>query len=84
MTIMQDDIKKFREKVSDNMYQISKLMIEILSLEEKLEVEYDLSEYGYFFNEYLPLKEYPFDKSFDEVLGEIQNWIEAIDELIKD
>lgn len=77
---MNADAQMFKRKVINNMQQVSKLMKEILELNDELVSKHDMLDARHFFNKYLPCggEGYPFDLSFDEQINAIDNWIELI------
>lgn len=77
MDIKTRDIVMARKKVADKCFEIINLMNDIEDIDDKMFEIYNID----FFNECLPLKEYPFQHSFNEVISEIHNWADTMCEL---
>lgn len=77
MDIKGHDIVSACEKVINNCLVIVRAMSDILDINDKVSEEYGID----FFNECLPLNEYPFELSFDEMAAEIRNWMSIMVDL---
>ncbi len=73
------DVRNARKKVADRMYQVANLLSEVDRIVEDVSANYDFKEDV--FNDCLPLDNYPFDKSFDEMPSAIIAWADSMVEM---